>query len=141
MRPDRKLIAEILRTANQMTTARNALLAGWGLTSARLRLLKMVRRLPIPFTVSGLARAMSVSRQAVQPTVRELEAAGLVCLDVSLRNRKALVVTLTAAGRERLAQVAQVEQRWIADLTRGFSDYETARTAWFVGILRKRLGE
>jgi DNA-binding MarR family transcriptional regulator len=141
MRPDRKLIAEILHTANRLTTARNAMLAASGLTSAKLRLLRTVRRLPIPFTVSQLARVMDVSRQAAQSTARELEASGFILLEMNLRNRKSPLVTLTALGRARLEDAEQIEQRWIADVTRGFTDRLTAQTAWVIRLVRERISD
>lgn len=139
MKPDRKLIAEILHTATWLTTGRNKLLAAKGMTGAGLRLLKTVRRLPIPFTESQLARVMHVSRQTVQSTVRSLEAAHLIYVDVGLRNRKSRVITLTSLGRERLEEAERLEQRWIEDITRGLTQHIIAQTAWVIRMVRTRI--
>jgi DNA-binding MarR family transcriptional regulator len=141
MHPHRKLIAEIVHAAHRLTTARNAMLAAVGLTGARVRLLKKVNQLPIPFTVAQLARVMDVSRQAVRPIVHELETAGLIRLQMNPRHKRAPVVILTSLGRARLDEVRRLEQRWISDITRGFPDRLTAQTAWVVAVVRERASD
>jgi DNA-binding MarR family transcriptional regulator len=141
MKPDRKLIAEILHTANWLTTARNKLFAATGMTGAGLRLLRTVRRLPIPFTVSQLARVMQVSRQTVQSTVRILEAAHLIRVELNLRNRKSPIITITTLGHERMEEAERLEQRWIADVTRGLTEPMIAQTAWVIRMVRTRIGD
>jgi DNA-binding MarR family transcriptional regulator len=135
-----KLIGEILRTGARLTVSRNALLAGFGMTSARLRLLKMIHQLPVAMPVAGLARAMGVSRQAVQQTVRDLESAGVVELTGNLRNQRAPLVVLSPVGGMQLESLLRVEQRWIADLARGFDALTCAQTCWLLRLVRERTG-
>jgi DNA-binding MarR family transcriptional regulator len=141
MQPHRKLIAEILHAAHRITAARNAMLAGSGLTGARVRLLKKVKQLPIPFTVAQLARVMNISRQTLQPTVHDLEAAGLISLEANPRHRRAPCVLLTALGRARLDEVMRIERRWISDITRGFSGPLAEQTAWAIRVVRERVSD
>jgi len=140
MAPNKKLIGEMLRAGLQLASARNAVLTGFGLTGAKLRLLKMMRRLPVPLTVSELARAMNVTRQTVQATASALEAADLVRLTLNMRNRKAPLVVLTTLGQIRLEECLRVEERWIADLTRGFDERVVAQTEWVLRTVRERAG-
>ncbi len=139
MTSNKRLIADILRAGRRIAAARDLMFSGHGLTSAQLRLLKTIRRLPVPFTMSALARAMGVARQTVQPSVRKLEAAGLISLGEDRRDRKAQLVVLTALGRATLEQLLRLEERWLADLTRGFNEQLLAQTAWVVRIVRERL--
>lgn len=138
MATNKKVVAEILHTARRLTTARDALLAEFGMTSAKLRLLKTIRRLPHAFTIAALARVMDVSRQTARLTVRELEAAGLVSVAQDSRDRKAHIVVLTALGRVQLEDVLQIEEGWLSGLTAGFADRSLAQAAWLIRIVRER---
>jgi DNA-binding MarR family transcriptional regulator len=135
----RKLVGEVLRTSARLEASRNALLGGFGMTGPRLRLMKMIRRRREPRTVSQLARAIGVSRQTLQETVRDLVAAGFLNLEDNAFHRRAPIVVLTAAGGACLDRLLLVEQRWIADLTRGFGEQLLAQTEWVVRCLRERL--
>jgi DNA-binding MarR family transcriptional regulator len=139
MATNKKLIAQILHAARRLTVSRDALLAGFGMTSAKLRLLKTVHRLPVRFTTSALARAMNVSRQAARLIVRELESAGLISTATDPRNRKAQRVALTTSGRAQLEELLRVEKRWVADITRGFDERLLAQTEWVIRIVRERV--
>lgn len=141
MSPDHKLVTEILRAGARLTHARNALLVGFGTTSARLRLLKAIHRLPIAFTVSELARALNVSRQTLQPMIHELEAAGLIYIRPNARHVRASVISLSTLGEATLGQMVKVEQRWIADLTRGYNSHLLAQTEWVIRRVRERASE
>jgi DNA-binding MarR family transcriptional regulator len=139
MDSNRKLVGEVLRAGRRLAIARDALFAHYGLTGAKVRLLKTVRRLPVPFTMAVLARAMNVTRQTVRTTAHELEAAGLLCLTENYRNCRAPLVTLTTLGRETLEEMLRVEQRWISDITRGFHSDLLAQTEWVIRIVRERV--
>jgi DNA-binding MarR family transcriptional regulator len=141
MTSSKRLIADILRAARRIAAARDVMFSAHGLTSAQLRLLKTIRRLPVPFTMSALARKMGVARQSVQPSIHKLEAAGLISLGESPRNRKAALVVLTPLGRTTLEQLLRLEQRWLADLTHGCDDRLLAQTAWVVRMIRERLSD
>ena len=135
----RKLVGEVLRASARLEVSRNALLGGFDMTGPRLRLMKMVRRHSEPRTVSQLARATGVSRQTLQETVKGLVAAGFVNLESNAFHRRAPIVVLSAAGDACLDQLLLVEQRWIADLTRGFDEQLLAQTEWVLRCLRERL--
>ncbi len=137
----RKLVGELLRAGTRITASRNALLMGFGITGARLRLLKTVRRRREPRTVAQLARAMGVSRQTLRATVKDLVAAGFVNLEANMFHRRAPIVVLTPQGNECLDRLLHVEQRWISELTRGFDEHLLAQTEWVVRCLRERLAE
>jgi DNA-binding MarR family transcriptional regulator len=133
-----KLIAGILRASARITATRNTLLAGWGMTGARLRVLKTIHRIPVPFSVAGLARVMGITRQTLHPMIRELEGAGLILVTMRARNRRVPLIALTTLGKARLEEVVRVERRWLLGLTRGFDDRLLAQTAWVLRIVRDR---
>jgi DNA-binding MarR family transcriptional regulator len=134
-----KFIGEILRTGARLAANRNALLAGWGMTGAKLRLLKTIRQLPVPMPVSRLAQIMGVARQTVRDTAREMQADGFISFTVNLRNQRAPVVELTHDGRALLAQLMRVERRWVAGLSRGFNVTTRARACFLLQMLRSRV--
>jgi DNA-binding MarR family transcriptional regulator len=135
----RKLVGEVLRASARIAASRNALLIGFGVTGSRLRLMKMIRRRRTPRTVSQLARAIGVSRQTLQATVRGLVRNGFLNLEQNALHRRAPIVVLTSDGEACLDRVLRVEQRWIADLTRGFDEHLMAQTEWVIRCLRERL--
>lgn len=135
----RKLVGEILRAGARIEASRNALLSGFGMTGPRLRLLKMVRRRRAPRTVAQLARAIGVARQTLQETVRDLVGSGMLNLEPNAFDRRAPIVMLTPQGEACLEQLLPLEQRWIADLTRGFDERMMAQTEWVIRCLRERL--
>ena len=135
----RKLVGEVLRASGRIAAARNALLLGFEMTGPRLRVMKMIRRRRVPQTVSQLARAIGISRQTLQATVRDLARAGFLALEPSLFDRKAQIVVLTPDGESCLDRLLIVERRWIADLTRGFDERLLAQTEWILRCLRERL--
>ncbi|MEJ0038567.1 MAG: MarR family winged helix-turn-helix transcriptional regulator [Gammaproteobacteria bacterium] len=137
----RKLVGEVLRASARLEVSRNALLSGFGVTGPRLRLMKMIRRRRVPRTVSQLARAIGVSRQTLQETVRDLVTVGLLNLEENAYDRRAPIVVLTPEGEACLDRLLPIEQRWIADLTRGFDEHLLAQTEWVVRCLRERLVE
>jgi DNA-binding MarR family transcriptional regulator len=136
-----KLIGEILRTGARLTAHRNALLAGFGMNSARLRLLKTIRRLPIPLPVAALARVMGVSRQTAQQTARDLQAAGFIMLIGNPRSGRAPLVELSPSGEMQLERLMRVERRWVAALARGYDELTLAKTAWLLRLVRERASD
>jgi DNA-binding MarR family transcriptional regulator len=139
MHPNKKLVAEILHAARRITIARDALLIAFELTSAKARLLRMVRRQPVPFTISQLARAMDVSRQTTRVTVHELAAAGFVRVEPNDRHKRAPIVVLTSTGIAALDRLRRAEHRWLLNVTRGFDEHTVAQTEWVIRALRERL--
>jgi DNA-binding MarR family transcriptional regulator len=133
-----KLVGEILRAGRRLTVSRDAMCAGFGMSSARLRLLKTIRQLPIPFTISQLARAMAVTRQTARATVRDLVTAGLLRLKENVHNANAPHVEITDEGLARLSELLRAEERWVEDLTRGFDTRLLAQAEWIVRSIRER---
>lgn len=83
-----------------------------------------------------LARDSFVTAQSMADMVRTLEKAGLIVRERNSRNRRELLIHLTATGQQLLAsvadQVAELEQRMIRSLTpEEADDFRVALTrAW-----------
>jgi DNA-binding MarR family transcriptional regulator len=72
-------------------------------------------------SAAQLARDSFVTAQSIADLVRSLEGRGLVRRERNPRNRRELLILLTEAGRELLAQhegpVRELEERMVRDLT------------------------
>lgn len=72
-------------------------------------------------SAAQLARDSFVTAQSIADLVRSLETRGLVRRERNPRNRRELLILLTDAGRELLAQygesVRELEERMVRDLT------------------------
>ena len=69
-----------------------------------------------PATVPDLARALDVSRQAVQRLVNDTVASGHARLSDNPRHRRSQLVGLTERGREVFAEMRREELRQLATL-------------------------
>jgi DNA-binding MarR family transcriptional regulator len=112
------------RPSPQVTTAANEL---------RLVLGQLVRRLRAEYsfpvaqasvlsrldregaqTTSTLATAERVRPQSMAQTLGELEAADLISRRPDLRDRRQVLIELTASGRERVAEARGRREDWLA---------------------------
>ncbi len=133
-----KFIGEILRAGARLAADRDALLLSYGVTGAGLRLLKTIRMIRRPMSVTALARAMSVSRQTVRETARGLCLQGFIAMEIDPWNPRAFLVTLTESGKEMLELLMRYERRWVAGLARGISEPLRAQTVWVLRNVRER---
>lgn len=89
-----------------------------------------------PATASALATQEKISPQAVATAVRELEDPGLVSRTVDDHDRRRMQITITAAGRERLASELGAGQDWLArTMAERLSAAEQAQVAAVVPLL------
>ncbi len=85
-----------------------------GLTTPQLVILNATGKLQEP-TVSDVAKAVSLSLATVTIILNRLESNQLVNRKRSLEDRRRVIVTLTDAGRERLAQAPKPLQDSFVD--------------------------
>jgi len=133
-----KLIGEIIRAGARLAADRNELMIGFGVTGAGLRLLKTLRMVQHPMSITALARIMRVARQTTRETARHLQAAGFIVVEADPWNSRASLVSLTRDGRKHLETLLRVERRWAAGLGRGFAEPLRAQTAWVLRCVRER---
>ena len=93
-----------------------------GLSTAQFAILNHLVRLERRETISELASAMQVAQPTMSSTIRRLQAAELVRLEVDPRDRRVRFVTLTPSGREMrqhaLAAITPLREHY-AGLIRG----------------------
>ena len=105
-----ELILEVFRLNRLLLDAGDRLAAPAGLTSARWQVLGVVEHGPT--SVPKVARAMGLTRQAVQRTATELARDGLIAWAEHPRRRRAKLMRLTRRGRKALDVVAARHVEW-----------------------------
>ncbi|WP_228566276.1 MarR family winged helix-turn-helix transcriptional regulator [Nocardia sp. SYP-A9097] len=95
-----------LRTAKRIRHAQMANLAPLGLTPAQARALRTLDRTGESLRMSDLAERLGIVPRSATTVVDALESAGLLTRAPDPANRRAILVTLTDAGRALLARMA-----------------------------------
>jgi DNA-binding MarR family transcriptional regulator len=116
------VLAALFRLHGQVLEAADRMAGDVGLTGARWQVMRVVARRPL--TASQVARRLGLQRQSVQRTVDLLRADGIVAIAENVDHRRAGLVTLTDAGRERLAALERRQQAWLQRCLRGLTRAE-----------------
>jgi DNA-binding MarR family transcriptional regulator len=141
----RDLALAVFAANGRLVSAGNGLVAHLGLTSAWWQVLAALRYSPKPLTVAAIARAMGLTRQAVQRIVDLLAQQGLMAFRPNPQHRRAKLVQLTAAGIDAVAgaeQAAAPIDRAIVDRIGAARIRDAVATLQaMVAIISERLGE
>ncbi len=121
-----EIVLEVFRLNGRLIDAGDSIAAPVGQTSARWQVLGVVAGGPA--SVAQVARAMGLTRQAVQRTADLLAADGLVQYTDNPHHRRAKLVTMTPEGQQALDYIQQRQARW-ANRIGGQHDLEQMRTA------------
>ncbi|HTV21493.1 MAG TPA: MarR family transcriptional regulator [Polyangiaceae bacterium] len=105
-----QLIVELTRARAQLDDVAQVLADPSGLTAARWHVLSAVSGAPAP--AAQVARAIGLTRQAVQQTADALEAEGLIQYRANPNHKRAKLIEATAIGRQRLAAVEARQIAW-----------------------------
>jgi DNA-binding MarR family transcriptional regulator len=104
------------------------------LTPSQLSALVSVERHG-PLTLGALADCERVARPSVTKLVAKLVAAGLVARRLDENDGRVTWVSLTPAGKSRLAQIRQRKTAWLAARLAHFDDEQRRRIADALDIL------
>jgi DNA-binding MarR family transcriptional regulator len=135
-----RLIYDVLRLANRLTVAGDALLADLGVTSARWQILGTLGHADADLTVPQLAERLGQSRQAVQRIVNDLGAAGLVAFETNPAHKRSPFVRPTEAGRGLHATIEARRIPWTEDLAAGLDADDVAVARRLLAALGAKLG-
>ncbi|MDG6080273.1 MarR family transcriptional regulator [Erythrobacter litoralis] len=133
------LVLDIFRLNGELLSTGDALVQDLGLTSARWQVLGAIARSPMPAPVAHLARAMGLTRQAVQRVVDDLRAAGFVRLETNPNHQRAMLVVMTDQGADTYRRASERQLRWVEQLASGLSPDAVETAADLVKTLRQRL--
>ncbi|MBB2948528.1 DNA-binding MarR family transcriptional regulator [Actinoplanes lutulentus] len=94
-----------------------------------------------PQTIAQLAAGRGVKHQSMSRTVSELEARALVARTPDARDKRAVLLTLTAAGETALEADREARRRWMAAAIEARLTEDERRILHAVPDLLDRLGE
>ncbi len=131
------LILEIFRLNGLLLAAGDELSKDLGLTSARWQVMGSL--VDSPLTVSQIARRMGLTRQSVQRLVDVLTAEKTLQFVENPDHRRSKLVDLTAAGRQKLAAMNEIQIHWSNRLASGISPETLENTLNLLRTLRSNL--
>lgn len=134
-----QLILAIFRANGRLLASGDRLVAATGLTSARWQVLGAMALAETPQPVANLARAMGLTRQAVQRTVNELAAEGFVSFEANPHHQRARLVLLTKKGRAAYDTATRLQIPWVNTLASGLTTKEIAGATRVLEALTQRL--
>jgi DNA-binding MarR family transcriptional regulator len=135
------LILEIFRLNGRLLSAGDALVTDLRLTSAKWQVLGAVALGSAPQTVSRIAREMGLTRQAVQRSVNELVADGILKLVPNPHHQRAPLVLITAEGRAVYERAGERQRPWASALSAGLSETALGEAVDVVRTIRLKLEE
>ena len=106
------LILRIFRVNGSLLHAGDRLVAPLGLTSARWQLLGGIAAADEPQPIAQLARAIGISRQAVQRIANELEQEGVIRFRPNPRHKRAQLVLFTPHGQALFDAAIALQEPW-----------------------------
>jgi DNA-binding MarR family transcriptional regulator len=113
---------------------RRRLRDSFGVTLPRFDLLAQLERTPQGMTLGELSQRMMVSNGNVTGLVDRLLEQGLISRRRSAKDRRAQIVSLTAAGRKFFRAMARANGDWIGDV---FADLTTSDMETLMRLLGK----
>ncbi|MCQ9183363.1 MarR family transcriptional regulator [Streptomyces sp. IBSBF 2953] len=140
-RPRQELLSRsalgVFRLNGQFLAVAEELARPSGLTAARWQVLGAVLGEPLP--VSGIARAMGITRQSVQRVADVLVERGLAEYRPNPAHRRAKLLAPTGQGRAAIARIAPGHAAFADRLAREFGESELAGAVHVLERLSKVL--
>ncbi|MEA3292769.1 MAG: MarR family transcriptional regulator [Pseudomonadota bacterium] len=133
------LVLEIFRVNGLLLAAGDRLTRGLGLTSARWQVLGALEDGPL--TAAQIARNMGLKRQSVQRLVDLLSEQGILAFEQNPHHRRAKLVRLTEAGRDKYVEMSRIQARWANGVSQGFEAEELSLATNLLRDIEARLKE
>jgi DNA-binding MarR family transcriptional regulator len=134
-------LAELLsHTARRLRRGSTAQLAPLGLTNAQARVLRFLAQAGRPLRMADIAAGLEVVPRSVTTMVDGVEAAGLTVRATDPDDRRAVLVSLTAAGHALLERLERARRATAEDVFGGLENGERADLARLLGVLCRHDG-
>ena len=133
------LIHEIARLNGQLVMAGDQLMRGFGLSSARWKVIGAVRNSGRPQTVAWIARHIGLKRQGVQRIANELEAEGFIRMIDNPDHKRARLLELSPAGAAAFNAVMAEYEIWAQDIMKTIPEGDLDRLLELARDLRCKL--
>ncbi|SFL15871.1 DNA-binding transcriptional regulator, MarR family [Methylobacterium pseudosasicola] len=133
------LVIDVFRLNGALLASGDALVADLGLTSARWQVLGAIAFASVPLPVAHIARNMGLTRQAVQRSVDDMRADGLVRLDPNPHHRRAMLISMTDLGEAAYQAASQRQRSWAEALAAGLPPENIEAARDLLRLLQRRL--
>ena len=133
------LLVEVFRMNGDHLAVGNTIGAELGLNSARWQVLGAIALSPVALPVAHIARNMGLTRQAVQHTVDDMRAEGLVRLETNPYHRRAMLVTMTDNGEAAYRTAGERHGKWADTITAGLSPERIEDAAELLREIQRRI--
>lgn len=133
------LIVEVFRLNGLLIATADRLVAKFGITGARWQVMGALVQAGGAETVSGLARAMGLTRQSVQRVVNDMVAGGQLMFETNPQHKRAKLVRLTLAGEKTFTAALKIQIPWVQELSDGLTKQQLIDAKQVLETLRHRL--
>jgi len=135
-----KLWLRLLACTTRVESAvRNHLRSEFATTLPRFDLLAQLEREPAGLTMGELSQRLMVTGGNVTGVTDQLEAEGMVRRMPHPRDRRAVAVQLTPAGRRLFRRMAALHEEWIIELFAGWTSDEKLQVYTLLAGLKRHL--
>ena len=134
-----ELLRECFRLNRCLMQASQQLTEGSGVTGAQWGVLTALGQGDAPRTVAETARQMGLARQSVQRVADVLANKGLVRYLQNPEDKRAKLAEVTAAGRELLWQLEELQHEWVNAIATDCSNAEISEAFQSVKKIRQRM--
>jgi DNA-binding MarR family transcriptional regulator len=117
-------------------TIRQRLREQFDITLPRFDLMAQLEREPQGLSMSELSRRMMVTGGNVTSIVDQLEKEQLVMRQTLVADRRSFTVSLTDAGRQTFATMAQAHEGWVVELLSPLAEQEQIQLHTLLGTLK-----
>lgn len=107
-----EIVLEIFKANGLLSTEGDRLTKASGLSSARWKVLGALEISKNPLTVSQIARAMGLSRQAVQRLTDVMKKDGLLSYTDNPQHKRASHVVLSDEGKDIYSLISEIQIPW-----------------------------
>ncbi len=132
--PGQSIVFALSKARHLLTAEMDVALAGTGVTSSQVGTLLLLLQ-DMTHTSAGLSRLLRIDSGFVTRTVDRLEKQGLVCRTRDSEDRRVVSLTLTEAGRDAAARIAEIAPEILNQHLSGFTPAEFASLCRLLGKL------
>jgi len=133
-----EIVLEIFRLGGTLVAEGDRMTSEFGLTSARWKVLGAISLAGSPLTVPQIARAMGLTRQAVQRLVDVMCDDGLLKFQDNPDHKRAKLISLSNEGKKIFAKLDKKQRSWAKSNTGGLNREELDTT---LSLLKKVSGQ
>lgn len=131
-----RMLSCTVRIENEI---RSRLRATFDITLPRFDLMAQLERYPDGLRMGELSKRMMVTGGNITGITDQLENEDLVVRVADPKDRRAYSVKLTPAGRRAFAEMAEVHERWVAELLKDISPQDKGQLITLLSQMKQHL--